>query len=172
MEMSWLKPALESLRCADTLSSLPSSCTAGGNTCVPLYVLCHRHLTLLLCSFLNLCNQYGLLSEDAQAAARLDGQQPLDQNTRRLQKVQRFKREREIKAKLGSMQMKQMRIAQLQDEVSCAVGSVYLQLLDIMCQWSVATMGLYIMILFVSLPYHKPQFDQVVGTVAIQARLS
>ena len=74
-------------------------------------------VSLLLCSFLNMCNQYGLLSEDAKAAARLDGQQPLDQNTRRLQKVQRFKREREIKAKLSSTQMRQMRIAQLQDEV-------------------------------------------------------
>lgn len=120
MVMSLHKPVLESLRCADTPSSLPSSCTAGGNTCVPLYVLCPwvPYIVLVpLRSFLNLCNQYGLLSEDAQAAARLDGQQPLDQNTRRLQKVQRFKREREIKAKLGSMQMKQMRIAQLQDEV-------------------------------------------------------
>ena len=67
-----------------------------------------------------MCNQYGLLSEDAKAMAHSDGQQPLDQNTRRLQKVQRFKREREIKAKLSSTQMRQMRIAQLQDEVSCA----------------------------------------------------
>lgn len=67
-----------------------------------------------------MCNQYGLLSQDAKAAARLDGQRPLDQNTRRLQKVQRYKREREIKAKLGSMNMKQRHIMQLQDEVRYA----------------------------------------------------
>lgn len=64
-----------------------------------------------------MCNQYGLLSQDAKAAAQVEGQQSLDQNTRRLQKVQRFKREREIKAELGAMQMKQMRMVQLQDEV-------------------------------------------------------
>ncbi|KAL3146049.1 hypothetical protein ABBQ38_015401 [Trebouxia sp. C0009 RCD-2024] len=66
--------------------------------------------------FLSMCNQYGLLSQDAKAAAQVEGQQSLDQNTRRLQKVQRFKREREIKAELGAMQMKQMRMVQLQDE--------------------------------------------------------
>lgn len=98
-------------------------------------------VSLLLCSFLNVCNQYGLLSEDAQAAARLDGQQPLDQNTRRLQKVQRFKREREIKAKLGSMQMKQMRIAQLQDEVPCALESCTFNALMSCANHAVATMG-------------------------------
>lgn len=66
--------------------------------------------------FLSLCEQYGLLSKDVKAAARLDGQEPLDQNTKRLHKVQRFKREREIKAKLANAQMKRMRIAQLEAE--------------------------------------------------------
>lgn len=79
-----------------------------------------------------MCNQYGLLSEDAKAASRLDGQQPLDQNTKRLQKVQRFKREREIKAKLSNMQMRQMRSAQLQDEVLCTAKPCIFNALTIM----------------------------------------
>lgn len=66
--------------------------------------------------FLGLCEQYGLLSKDVKAAARLDGQEPLDQNTKRQQKVQRFKREREIKAKMANVQMKRMHIAHIQDE--------------------------------------------------------
>lgn len=102
----------------------------------------------LLCSFLNMCNQYGLLSEDAQAAARLDGQQPLNQNTRRLQKVQRFKREREIKAKLGSMQMKQMRIAQLQDEVLCALQPCTFNGLMSGADHAVATTELCVLVMF------------------------
>ncbi|KAA6417860.1 MAG: hypothetical protein FRX49_12158 [Trebouxia sp. A1-2] len=60
--------------------------------------------------------EYGLLSKDVNAAARLDGQEPLDQNTKRQQKVQRFKREREIKAKMANVQMKRMRIAHIQEE--------------------------------------------------------
>lgn len=69
-----------------------------------------------MCRFLNLCEQYGLLSKDVKTAARLDGQ-ALDQNTKRVQKVQRFKREREIKATMANVQMKRMRIAQLNEEV-------------------------------------------------------
>ena len=68
--------------------------------------------------FLGLCEQYGLLPKDVKAAARLDGQEPLDQNTKRQQKVQRFKREREIKAKMANVQMKRMRIAYIQEEVN------------------------------------------------------
>lgn len=83
-----------------------------------------------------MCNQYGLLSEDAKAMARLDGQQPPDQNTRRLQKVQRFKREREIKAKLSNTQMRQMRIAQLQDEVLYASEPCIIKLMTpCVCCW-------------------------------------
>ena len=78
----------------------------------------------VLCRFLSLCEQYGLLSKDVKAAARLDGQEPLDQNTKRLHKVQRFKREREIKAKLANAQMKRMRIAQLEAEVAITNSSV------------------------------------------------
>lgn len=70
--------------------------------------------------FLNLCNQYELLSQDAKAAASLDGQQQLDQTTKRVQKIQRFKREREIKTKLSNLQMKQMHVAQLEEEVRLA----------------------------------------------------
>ena len=69
------------------------------------------------CSFLNLCDQYGLLSKAAKAAARNEHQEALDQNTRRQQKIERFKREREIKAQLTSAQMKRARIAQLDAEV-------------------------------------------------------
>ncbi len=37
--------------------------------------------------FLSLCEQYGLLSKGRKAAARLDGQEPLDQNTKRQRQV-------------------------------------------------------------------------------------
>lgn len=67
--------------------------------------------------FLSLCEQYGLLSRETKAATRLDGQEPLDQNTKRQQKVLRFKREREIKAKMATVQMKRMRIAHIEAEV-------------------------------------------------------
>lgn len=83
----------------------------------------------VLCRFLSLCEQYGLLSKDVKAAARLDGQEPLDQNTKRLHKVQRFKREREIKAKLANAQMKRMRIAQLEAEVAITHSSVIFSLM-------------------------------------------
>ena len=66
---------------------------------------------------MSLCEQYGLLSRETKAAARLDGQEPLDQNTKRQQKVLRFKREREIKAKMANVQMKRMRIAHIEAEV-------------------------------------------------------
>jgi hypothetical protein len=76
--------------------------------------------SIALHRFLELCEQYGLLTKDVKAAARLDGQEPLDQNTKRQQKVQRFKREREIKAKMADVQMKRMRIAHIQEEVNPA----------------------------------------------------
>ena len=101
---------------------------------------------LSLCSFLNMCNQYGLLSKDAKAAACLDGQRPLDQNTRRLQKVRRFKREREIKAKLSSTQMRQMRIAQLQDEVLCILKPYIIILLTSFLDCAPAAQGFYMLV--------------------------
>ncbi len=80
----------------------------------------HLSCSYALHRFLTLCEQYGLLSKDVKAAARLDGQEPLDQNTKRQQKVQRFKREREIKAKMANVQMKRMRTAHMQEEVNLA----------------------------------------------------
>ena len=83
-------------------------------------IKCTLSCLFALHRFLGLCEQYGLLSKDAKAAARLDGQEPLDQNTKRQQKVQRFKREREIKAKMANVQMKRMQIAHIQDKVNLA----------------------------------------------------
>lgn len=65
-----------------------------------------------------MCQQYKLLSTEVKAVASLEGETVvLDQNSKRLHKVQRFKREREIKSQLAANQMKRMRLHQLQDEV-------------------------------------------------------
>lgn len=73
--------------------------------------MCHR--------FLVVCQQYSLLSNDVSAVASLEGEiAVLDQNSKRMHKVQRFKREREIKSQLAANQMKRMRLHQLQAEVS------------------------------------------------------
>lgn len=47
----------------------------------------------------------------------------LDQNSKRMHKVQRFKREREIKSQLAANQMKRMRLHQLQAEVNIQPSS-------------------------------------------------
>lgn len=76
----------------------------------------------LCCRFLTVCQQYNLLSSDVKAIASLDGETVLlDPNSRRTHKVQRFKREREIKSQLAANQMKKMRLHQLQAEVGIAM---------------------------------------------------
>lgn len=68
---------------------------------------------------LTACQQYGLLSNEVKAVASLEGEMTiLDQNSKRMHKVQRFKREREIKSQLAANQMKRMRLHQLQAEVN------------------------------------------------------
>jgi len=104
------------LLAADCISMLCHTCLYEIATQLKLNLSC----SFALHRFLELCEQYGLLSKDIKAAARLDGQEPLDQNTKRQQKVQRFKQEREIKAKMASVQMKRMRIAHIQEEVNLA----------------------------------------------------
>ena len=101
---------------ANYISKLRQTCLYGIAPSLKL----HFSRSYALHRFLTLCEQYGLLSKDVKAAARLDGQEPLDQNTKRQHKVLRFKREREIKAKMANVQMKRMRIAHIQEEVNLA----------------------------------------------------